>query len=682
MLLPGHDLLEQYNFSSATRYYDIAAVITPSYNSYYGAAVCALVNGDFQRCIDLLRALPYSTSEKNYYLGVAYFQTKDFPAALLHFNKIKASCPYAWHAQYYKGIIKLKNGNVEAAMTLLDETPTSFDKEWLVAYIEDYKKLIKARDHYENGLYSSAIDIYKQVEFFHNYRNVGRALVYYKLNDYQRCILLCDSVIAQSSDSTLVAQALFFAGATSILTSQSEKARNYLKKYIEIEKDNEAYFLIGRTFSDEIRYDSARIYFSDLPDSVDKYLFFKGRTDYFLGQWGSAEDILLRHREFFPGSRYGDRATYILASINFRRKEYEQAVDFWKELVTLFPKSIYAASAQKGIGNAYYALGSYKKALDAYYAVEQYDPSPTVSAEAALSAYETRFKLGEYRSLISALQHFIEEHSDSRLAARTRLRIASLFIGEREYYQGIVELDKLIDRYPDSSIVGDALVEKAKIYRLLDNKKQEKRTYHYLITLTHIKSHHPFAYNELGMLYFNEMNYDSTLYYYNQLLDDIRYRERALYEITRVYNKLGQIKEAETMINKLIAEYPSSAFLLDAYLLRNEVYRRAGEYDKALRVLKNLIQEMGDRAELYSAVGDIYFEIEDYVRARENYLIACKFFGQQRNDAARVLISAGNASVAIGDSKSALEYYLQASLIAESLILKNQANEKMSAISE
>lgn len=682
MLLPGRDLLEQCDFSSATRYFSIAAAITPSYSTYYGAAVCALVNGDFQKCIDLLEALPYSTPEKNYYLGIAYFQVGNFPAALSYFGGIESSCPCAWHAQYYIGIIALKSGDVNSAMTLLESTPASFNKEWFVMYIEDYRRLVTARDHYQDGSYDRAIELYDRIEMFEDHRTMGKAMVYYKIHDYPRCMSLLDSVIEGDGDSTLIRQALFYAGATCILTSRYKKARSYLKRYVMIDPEDEAYFLIGRAFSDELRYDSARVYFSKLPDSVDRYLFYKGRTSYFIGQWGSAEGILLRHREFFPGSQYGDRATYILASINYRRKEYESAIDFWQELVLLYPTSIYAASAQKGIGDAYYALASYDNALSAYREVEQYDPSSVVSAETTLRIYETLFRLGKYRSLITALQKFVEEHADSRLAARTRLRMADLLIEEREYYQSLVELNKIIEMYPDSSVIGDALVAKARIYQILGNIGQVKGTYHHLLTLPQAEARHSYANNELGIIYYDEMNYDSTVYYYNRLLDDVRYRERALYEITRVYNLLGQVKEAETMINQLITEYPSSAFLLDAYLLRNEVYRRAGEYDKAIRVLKNLIQEMGDRPELYSAIGDIYFEIEDYVSARNNYLSACTFYGQQRDNAARVLISAGNASLAIGDIKSAREYYLQASLIAESPSLKDQATEKMSALSE
>ena len=59
-----------------------------------------------------------------------------------------------------------------------------------------------------------------------------------------------------------------------------------------------------------------------------------------------------------------------------------------------------------------------------------------------------------------------------------------------------------------------------------------------------------------------------------------------------------------------------------------------------------------------------------------------EYFKQKRDEAATALIFAGDASMAIGDKKSAHEYYLQANLIAKSLTLKDRAAAKISAIGE
>ncbi|GAJ05771.1 unnamed protein product, partial [marine sediment metagenome] len=143
-----------------------------------------------------------------------------------------------------------------------------------------------------------------------------------------------------------------------------------------------------------------------------------------------------------------------------------------------------------------------------------------------------------------------------------------------------------------------------------------------------------------------------------------------------------QIKESETMIDKLISEFPSSVFLFDAYILRTKAYKNQGCYDEAINILMELIKRVGQKPEIHIEIGNLYFETEDYLNARKNYLIAGEHFKQKRDDAAMALLLAGDASIAIGDNESAREYFLQAHLIAESLTLKDKATAKISSITE
>ena len=106
------------------------------------------------------------------------------------------------------------------------------------------------------------------------------------------------------------------------------------------------------------------------------------------------------------------------------------------------------------------------------------------------------------------------------------------------------------------------------------------------------------------------------------------------------------------------------------------------EFARMQDILKDSMKKVGQRPEVYIEIGNIYFELEDYPNARDNFLYASEHFKQKRDDAAKALILAGDASMAIGDKQSAQEYYLQANLIAKSLTLKNHAAAKISIISE
>lgn len=682
ILFSGEAYLTQRNFDEASRYYRLMSSIAPSHESSYGAAICALTNRELEKSVKLFESVLDMNPQISYYLGVAYYQLGLYDKSAVYFNLLYGKNKIIWESEYYLGLIKLKQNEIEAAMEYLNQTPDSFDKIWLVDYIENYNRLIDAQQRFKDGRYNDAISLYEEVKYFFGYREIGLALAFKQTKEYKKSLVLLDSVINHSNDKQLVARCMFEAAKICFISKKTSEARGYLKKYLDIEPNDEARFLLGETFSDEARYDSAVIYFRNLPDSVDEYLFYKGRTDYFLGIWGRAEESLLRHCEIFPNSIYGDRARFILASINFKRKEYDQAIDFWNELVATYPNSIYAASAQKGIGDAYFNIKEYKNALNSYRNVENYNPSINIESQTTLRIYETLYYLQKYPSLIDALRRFVEENPRSKLVLKTRIRIAKILFDKKEYYQSLSELNRIIEGYPDSSITNKAFIEKTRIYQVLGNKQEVKKIFQQLLVNQKAEEYHSYAANELGIIYFDEPQYDSALHYYNFLLEDEKYREKAIFEIAKIYDILGQNKESEIMIGKLILEFPSSVFLFDAYILKTKVYKNQGRYEEAINILKELIKKLGQKPEIYIEIGNIYFEIEDYLDARENYLTACEHFRQKRDDAARALLLAGDASKAIGDKKNARECYLRANLIAQSITLKNQATAKISTISE
>jgi tetratricopeptide (TPR) repeat protein len=626
--------------------------------------------------------IPHQKANVDYYWGVAQYQRGHYDEALQHFDRFLQEAPTIWQSHYYIGLTKLRNREIEEAIDYFSMMPPSEYQSLLMTYIQDYQHLIEARTLFTTGNYEEACELYKSIKYFFGYKEIGRALCLAKLGDDSQSLVLLDSVIDYSTNKSVIGHSMFHAARLCLNLKKYEKARSYIENYLQIMTSDAALFLLGNIFSDQAKYDSAALYFVLLPDSVDTYLFYKGRTDFFRGQWGSAERQLLQHRELFPNSIHGDRTIYILASINFRRKEYHNAIVFWEELINRYPHSPYTASASKRVGDAYAIIKDYKNALNAYRSVKDYKPSSNIEEETTLKIYEMLYHLKRYPSLIYALRRFVSENPQSQLIPKTRLRIAKLLFGRKQYYQSLTELNNIIADYRDRSFVNEALIEKAHVCRTIGNVAEIKKTFHQLFENKQEKEYYSYAANELASIYVEETLYDSALYYYNVLMDFDKYREKAMLEIAKIYDKLGQHREAETMLDKLIEEFPTSVFLFDAYLLRSKAYKNQGNFEKAVGVLNELMSKGAAKPEIYIEIGHIYFELEDYTRAREHYLLACESFRQERDDAARALLLAGDASLALSETKQAIDYYLQANVIAKSLILKNQATEKISAISQ
>jgi tetratricopeptide (TPR) repeat protein len=664
------------------RFYEIELAIEPDHEDYYEAGVYWLKSGDPERCIGLLDRVKNVKPEAHYYLGIAFYRLGEYDMSAVNFEKFIARRGDVWQPYYYLSLIYLKQNRVEDALQLLHMPPGDPDKEILMRSIQDYELLDKARVNLREGKYEEALELYEQVDDYFDYRRMGLALTYAKLGKYQQSLALLDSVIEYTTDEDLAVKAMFESSRQLVQLRNTEKAKRYLRKYLAIVADDDANFLMGRIFNEESKFDSARVYLQDLPDSIDAFLFYKGRTEYYLGIWGRAEARLLLHRERFPESFFADRALYILASINFKRAEYREAISFWREMVDQFPNSIYAASAMERIGDSYSRLCDYGSALNAYYQVTQYDPAEKIASEVLLKVYEIKYYLHKYPSLIDALRRYLRDNPGSKLVARTKFRIAKTLYETGRYYQSMNELDRIVKEYPKTAEAIEALLLRVQVSQAVESKFELLHSLRSLLMSENAAEYRLYAASELGALWISEARYDSALYYYNLLLDSPTYRESAIMRIADIYGRLGQTKESITMIELLVSEYPQSTYLTDAYLLYSAALRSQGDYEAAIALLSKAMIEFGDRPDLHMELGDLYFETEEFANARDHFLIACDMFKQKREDAARALVLAGDASLRISDKPKAKAYYLQASMIAESTALKNQAVQKLTTLDD
>jgi tetratricopeptide (TPR) repeat protein len=664
------------------RFYEIEKATDPSYENWFQSGIYRLVQDDLDGSIAIFERIKQVKPDAHYYLGIAYFRRGEYARAAQNFEQYCTVSRDVWQPYYYLSLIHLKQHRIDRAMHYLQGIPDNEEKDDLTSHILDYQRLDEARVDFSEQRYEHALALYDQVDDFFGYREMGLALTYAKLGRYEESLALLDTVISYSPDDALMRSGLLESGKQLIQMKNLSRAKQYLREYLKISSDNNARFLMGSIFSDENRFDSARVYFRNLPDSVDAFLFYRGRTDYFLGLWHKAETGLTKHRRNFPGSRFADRTLYILASINFKRKEYRNAIAFWRELVDEFPKSIYAASALAEIGHSYFNLGDFGSALNAYKKVEQYDPSDEIAAEVTLRIYEAKHYLYKQPSLVDVLRQYIRENPDSRLVARTRLRIAMLLHDKGRYYQSLSEIDGLIEDYPGTAAVIEAMMLRVRVSQAIEDKHEFMNSLRSLLLNDSAGEYQLFAANELAGLWVDVAEYDSALFYYNRLLASDTYRENSILKIANIYDLLGQTKESMAMIDLLISEYPKSVYLADAYMLRSRALKSQGDYDSAIEMLREISEKITDRAELFMELGNLYFDVEEFAAARSSFVRACEIFKQDREDAAQALLRAGDASVMIGDKQGGKEYYLKASMIAESAVLKNQAMQKLTSITE
>ncbi len=426
------------------------------------------------------------------------------------------------------------------------------------------------------------------------------------------------------------------------------------------------------------------ISFSQQFDTGDSILFYKGYKEFMNGDWEDAENILLQHYDLYPLSVYRPRVLFFLGEINFNREQYDQARECWSNLRKLYPESEYYIRATLRLGDAYFRQKRYHSALKMYKEVKTLSTAESILQETDLKIHEVLYYLGEYKSLIDALYHFIDTNSDTTrsggIIAKTMMRALRIHLEKKEYYSALTLLDRLQSTYPDSPVITEALFERANVYKLLDDVQGYKKTLSIFVAKRDTGNFYTYAVIELATLYGKEQRYDSSLYYWSLLKSSDKFKGKALMEIARVYYMIGQKDEATIVIQSLINEFSESRLLFDAYMLWMKILKEQRDFQQAIGVLKEMLDKVGSNPEIFLELGKIYFETKDYSSARKSFLMASESFKDQRDESARALILAGDAAGAMGDKKTARQDYLNARLIAQSEEIKNLAMKKMSQL--
>ncbi len=149
---------------------------------------------------------------------------------------------------------------------------------------------------------------------------------------------------------------------------------------------------------------------------------------------------------------------YLMAESYYNSNDYELALTEFENIVENFPDSEYLALAKIGMGKSYAGLGECDKAL------ELLEAAKLEHAEVAdLAQYQIavtyRDCLRDYSSALREYQELIDEFPDSDLVPNALFSIGYIYIRLRDCGSALEAFKKFIDAYPNDSKAARALME-------------------------------------------------------------------------------------------------------------------------------------------------------------------------------------------------------------------------------
>lgn len=361
----------------------------------------------------------------------------------------------------------------------------------------------------------------------------------------------------------------------------------------------------------------------------------------------------------FPTSRYADDALFQSANIDLEKGNYQASIRAYTRLVKDKPRSYLIPPALLKRALAYNNIQVYEEAIRDYKQIlSEYSDAPAAkeallglqatlenagrteemsnvladykkknpqSTETEKLEFETAKGLygdGKYPQAIKALQSFIRDYPNSKLATEAR------YLGGESYYRNndnanALKLFSLVISEGDQRFSPKAALRAGDIEVQNQNYPQAVRNFNLLYAQSDSKTDRVTGLMRLMDTYFSMKKYDSTAYYAREVMNagDVipGSTKKAQMQIAKVYIEKADYKTADAELKKIVAANKDE-FGAEAKYWASESLFRQGKLKEAQASVMELNKQYADyerwRVRAFILLADVYVGLKDPDQAK------------------------------------------------------------------
>lgn len=403
---------------------------------------------------------------------------------------------------------------------------------------------------------------------------------------------------------------------------------------VAAQDSNEAeLFLVAQKAFEDGFYDVATRYINQLFEEyprTEKHIQAKlllGQCYFFKSQYLKAYDTfqgLLKYNE------YKDATLFWLGETYLKGSDYKKAEKHYKQLINLFPDSIYTPQAHYSLGWTYYSQNKFKKAKGAFLKLIRNFPIHPLTEDSSFKLAEAEYSLHAYENAIQYFKSYVLNYPKSRRHAQAYFYIAESYYFLENFLTAVTYYAKTAEVAYDNKLI---LMGKTSMgWSYLELKKFK-----------------------LAQQYFNDA------YQFAQkrdiLSDDILLGQATLFA------EIGKHKEALEAYKQLIKKFPNSERIIEASLGLANTYYQTKNYDQAIKSYRAVIDASPDSKVQEKILEKSYFGLAwAYLKSGDIDSAVESFETIKNNTASKtVKISAltqiGDAYQDVGQFQKAINFY-------------------------
>jgi TolA-binding protein len=585
----GEALYRQSQYTDALVAYEQCLALDPDDNyalyARYSIALCQLKTGEPEQASEGLQALVEAHAthdlapELIYRLAEALYASKNYAAALTHYERVRAEFPQSPFAQlswsgtaWAQWSLEKYDEALQAFKQLL-ATPDEVVAREAAMRVADCLFLLEnypeAAQAYQKVADDPANPAAPAARFW-------QAISLERQGDKESARQAFSAFIEAHGDHEQAVEAHLHLASLQVEANQWEEAARLYQAAGRLSKDPEVqaqaqYGAAWATYQ-HTRADDDLTQLEALADQqpttslAGQIAYQAGKLRFVRGDYSRAIQLFSTVVQHHPTESYLPETLYLLGAAYEKADKLQPAKDFYQRTLEQAPESEYAAEARARLAVLQAAAGEVEQAQALVAELQQASPGSTAAGTAQYALAEALFARQKY---VEASQQYegVLQSQATDLHPFAAYSLAAAHFAQGDFAAAVTGFKAVLTQYPQAEMAGAAKYQLAMSLNKNNQRAEAIKLFTEISNATPPGELADGALLELGWALLEDKELQTAITTFERLLQDhptSKYAPEAQFRLGEIRYDQGNYAAAQAAYEKLAADYPQSDLLDEA----------------------------------------------------------------------------------------------------------------------